>query len=395
MNNIFLSNIYTFAKNSDMKYIKYIFLLLIFPFYTLAQDTFNYPVDIVYDEANENYYVTNWADGDGFILKLDNQGNILETYVEGLHYPGGMCLVDDILYFSDNLSIWNTEQLPSYIIGIDVSTGDEVLNFEVSTGNTYLDLMDTDNNGNLYIGNTRNGGPDGIVHKFNIASEELTDLATQILKPFGVCYDYLNDKVIFTHSNSTISYLKSISPGGGNVTTVFYIEGFLEGVIMHPDGHFYISSWGTIDQEWGNEPVYKSNLINNWHYELSNDHNRPFGMCVGHDNHLAVCNWGDNSLSFIDLNLFDIEDNKLSDKNITVYPNPSNGRFTLSLDDINEKEFDLTVTDITGKKIFSEHIINNSSSLEKEYNLENLPKGAYLLMIRDNVSVVQKKLIIY
>ncbi len=118
-------------------------------------------------------------------------------------------------------------------------------------------------------------------------------------------------------------------------------------------------------------------------------------MCIGNDNHLVVCNWGSHSLSFINLDLFDVEENKLSDQNISIYPNPSNGRFTLSLDDINEKEFDLTVTDITGKEIFSDHIINNSSSLEKEYNLENLPKGAYLLMIRDNVSVVQKKLIIY
>ena len=45
--------------------------------------------------------------------------------------------------------------------------------------------------------------------------------------------------------------------------------------------------------------------------KLSNDHNRPFGMCIGHDNHLVVCNWGSHSLSFIDLDLFGVEDNKL------------------------------------------------------------------------------------
>ncbi len=122
--------------------------------------------------------------------------------------------------------------------------------------------MDSDGMGNLYIGNTRSGGTNGIVHKFNIATQELTDLATNILKPFGICYDYLNDKVIFTRSNNSVSYLKSISPEGGDISTVFYAYGFIEGVIMHPDGHFYISSWGTIDTTWGNEPVYKSNLIN-------------------------------------------------------------------------------------------------------------------------------------
>ena len=29
--------------------------------------------DIVYHETTQQYYVSNWADGDGFILKLDNQ----------------------------------------------------------------------------------------------------------------------------------------------------------------------------------------------------------------------------------------------------------------------------------------------------------------------------------
>ncbi len=379
-----------------MKLIKYIVLILIFPLYSLAQDTLSYPVDIVFHEEAEHYYVTNWADTSaGYILKLNLDGDVIEKYVDGLNYPGGLCLVDNVLYFTNNLSIWGSDQLPSYIKGIDLNSGNQVLNFEVSTGNTYLDLIDTDNNGNLYIGNTRSGGSNGIVHKFNIASQELTDLVTQILKPFGVCYDNINDRVIFTHSQSSVSYLKSISPEGGDITTVFYANGYLEGVIMHPDGHFYISSWGTLDGVWGNEPVYKSNLINSWKYEISNDNNRPFGMCVGHDNHLVVCNWGGHSLSFIDLDLFGVEDNKLADQNINIYPNPSNGLFTLSIRELNHLDIDVSIIDVTGQVVFREQISDANSYIELKYDLRHLPSGTYILIIRDRNSVSQKKLIIY
>ncbi|MCD4682050.1 MAG: T9SS type A sorting domain-containing protein [Bacteroidales bacterium] len=379
-----------------MKYFKYIFLILILPLYSISQDTLSYPVDIVFHEEAEHYYVTNWADTSaGYILKLNLDGDVIEKYVDDLNYPGGLCLVDNVLYFTDNLSIWGSDQQPSYIKGIDLNSGNQVLNFEVSTGNTYLDLIDTDGNGNLFIGNTRSGGSNGIVHKFNIASQELTDLATQILKPFGVCYDNINDRVIFTHSQSSVSYLKSISPEGGDITTVFYVEGYLEGVIMHPDGHFYISSWGTLDGIWGNEPVYKSNLVNSWKYEISNDNNRPFGMCVGYDNHLVVCNWGSHSLNFIDLDLFGVDDNKLADQNINIYPNPSNGYFTISLKDVKEKEIDLTITDITGQKVFSDQIDDGNFMIDKAYDLRHLPSGTYILILRGRNSVVQGKLIIY
>ena len=76
-----------------MKYFRYIFLLVVFPIWSFAQDSFHYPVDIVYHEIAEQYYVSNWADTNaGYILKLDIDGQIIEKYVDDLHYPGGICL---------------------------------------------------------------------------------------------------------------------------------------------------------------------------------------------------------------------------------------------------------------------------------------------------------------
>ncbi|MBM3436403.1 MAG: hypothetical protein FJY07_09345, partial [Bacteroidetes bacterium] len=135
-----------------MRNYRAVLLLITLPFIVSAQNTFNFPVDVVYHEAAEKYYVSNWADGAGYILRLNSLGEIEEPYITGLHYPGGLCLVGDILYFTDNLSIWDTAITPSYLRGIDLNYNSMVLDYEISTAGTYLDLMDTDNNGNLFIG---------------------------------------------------------------------------------------------------------------------------------------------------------------------------------------------------------------------------------------------------
>ncbi|HKZ67707.1 MAG TPA: T9SS type A sorting domain-containing protein [Chitinophagaceae bacterium] len=54
-----------------------------------------------------------------------------------------------------------------------------------------------------------------------------------------------------------------------------------------------------------------------------------------------------------------------------IYPNPSNGNFSIS---INEKEFNVTVYDVTGKMIYE-------NKNEKQINLTTQPKGIYFLKI--------------
>jgi hypothetical protein len=378
-----------------MKQLIYNLTFVLLPLLSVAQDTLYYPVDIVYREETQNYYVSNWAEGEGYILKLNSQGEVEETFYDGLHYPGGMCLVGNTLFISDNLQIWNSSDHKSYILGIDVNTGSLVLNFEVSTGGTYLDLMDADYSGNLYIGNSRNGGNDGIVHKFNIVTQQLTNLATGITKPFGVCYDPYSNRVLFTNSGSTISYIKSISPEGGQITSIYYTQGYLEGIIMHPNADFYLSSWGTVDTQWGDEPVIKTNHVFNWDFKLEELHNRPFGMCIGKDNTLVVCNWGDHTLSFIDLSLYGIDESPSKNKDFTIYPNPSNGVIYMKFNNSEIQETEFVIHDIMGKEVHREIIRRKDILSVKEIDLNLLPAGTYIVNIFDGKSVTREKLIIY
>jgi hypothetical protein len=378
-----------------MKNVICIIILVSISFYSIAQDTLLYPVDVVYRAETENYYVSNWADGNGYILKLNAQGEVVQTFYEGLHYPGGMCLVGDILYIADNLQIWSTSAPHnSYILGIDINTAQLVLNFEVATGGTYLDLMDTDNNGNLYIGNTRDGGNNGIVHKFNIQTQQLTDLASNITKPFGVCFDPISNRVLFTNSSSSLSFIKSISPDGGQITNVYYTNGYLEGIMMHPNGDFFLSSWGTVDAGWGNEPVIKTVHDFSWEFQLYELHDRPYGMCFGKDNFLVICNWGDHSLSFIDLELYGIEESIAGMNDFSIYPNPSGGIVYLKFNNPEIQESMISIRDICGKEVYQEKINRKDILSEKEIDLNMLPAGTYIVNIFDGQSVSHQKLII-
>ncbi|OQX77330.1 MAG: hypothetical protein B6D61_07395 [Bacteroidetes bacterium 4484_249] len=278
-----------------MKTVKYlVFLLFFLPFISISQDSLYYPVDIVYDDVAEQYYVSNWADTyNGYILKLDNEGQIINRFFDNLDFPSGLCLIDNVLYVVNNLDIYGGS-LPSFLIGIDLNSGEEIFNTQISTAGTYLDLMTTDNNGNFYIGDSEKNK----IYKYNIDNDTVTDFVTDVNNPYGVYYDEINDRILFTNSSFSLSFIKSINPDGGEISTLFYNSGYLEGIILDNSGNHYLSSWGG-DYVWGNEPVYKTNSTFGWKYEISNNHNRPFGMCFGKDSVLVVCNWGDHSLSFL------------------------------------------------------------------------------------------------
>ncbi len=362
-------------------------LFILFTFAAFSQDTLYYPVDIVYNEAAEEYYVSNWADGAGYILKLNSGGEIESTFATGFSYPGGLCLIDNILYIDDNSDLYGGS-LPSYLKGYNINTGEQVLNIEISTGGTYLDLMDTDNNGFLYIGDTEKQK----IYKFNLETYEVTDFLTGLNKPFGVFYDYISDRIIYTSSSSSLSYLRAVNTDGTGDEAIFYTTGYLEGIEMSENGDFYISSWGTPDGAWGNEPVYKSSHNLDWKMVISNDNNRPYGMCIGKDNFLAVCNWGSHSINFLDLSQFSVNENLYEGK-INLFPNPSNGHFKIEIDDISSKNVEILIYDLPGKLVYSEKINLFSNKLEKEFGL-TLKTGTYIVRIKDGLNVYTKKLMI-
>ena len=364
---------------------------LVLPILIFAQGTINVPVDIVYYPATENYFLSNSVEGNGNILKLDLEGNVESILFSGLHYPGGLCLVDDILYVGDNYGKWD-DYLPSYLVGININSGQQVLNFLVSSSSTYIDLMTSDSTGNIYMANSGTGNEDGKVQKFNIESQTLTDLVTQTFRPNGVCYDYIDGRIIFIESTPGLSFLKSISPEGGEVTKIFYMNQRINSVIMHDNGEFYLASWGTNDI-WGDESVYKANHSLTWNTAISTGHNRPLGMCVGADNHLLVCNWGEASLSFIDLDLFGVNESILANNHFNLKPNPAHSSVSIDFENTEAEMLEIFIHDILGKEVYHERL-GRSDIMVRKINIDHLKAGSYIVNIFDGQHAMHQKLVV-
>jgi hypothetical protein len=78
--------------------------------------------------------------------------------------------------------------------------------------------------------------------------------------------------------------------------------------------------------------------------------------------------------------------------NISVYPNPSSGIFTLELNNIIEKNTILTIVNSVGKVIYSEKL--EIGERTKDINLSEYSKGIYFLEIETENRILNKKLVL-
>lgn len=67
---------------------------------------------------------------------------------------------------------------------------------------------------------------------------------------------------------------------------------------------------------------------------------------------------------------------------LTCYPNPSTGEFTLSFRLSNPEAAELKIMDIAGREVFAENIPENTGWVEKQITLPAKSSAAYLLILR-------------
>jgi len=68
--------------------------------------------------------------------------------------------------------------------------------------------------------------------------------------------------------------------------------------------------------------------------------------------------------------------NTIGSDNISLYPNPSNDKISIVLNNTNDVQ-NIAITDVTGRTIYSEKVVSNSI----EVNTENYPTGIYFCKI--------------
>lgn len=78
---------------------------------------------------------------------------------------------------------------------------------------------------------------------------------------------------------------------------------------------------------------------------------------------------------------------------LTIYPNPSNGMFTIELES-NAKAISYSVYSLEGKLISQNNVNHNGGKFSQKLNLSHLPSGTYLIQVANGAEKISKKLII-
>ena len=103
-----------------------------------------------------------------------------------------------------------------------------------------------------------------------------------------------------------------------------------------------------------------------------------------------------NCISFTAGNTVGIDDNKFTDSDFTIYPNPVSSTATFSFQIKQTESLVLTIIDLNGKVIIEEELGNLSiGKNEVQLNLSNFQNGIYNCLLTNNSTIkVNKKLLI-
>lgn len=105
--------------------------------------------------------------------------------------------------------------------------------------------------------------------------------------------------------------------------------------------------------------------------EIHTDSNKLFAATFGRGI------WVTDLLS----NAVGINDNKLEEASINLYPNTNNANFTISIDNLMTSEIEVSIIDVQGKNVYDEKLNITNPSFNKNYKL-NLNSGLYYFRIK-------------
>lgn len=146
--------------------------------------------------------------------------------------------------------------------------------------------------------------------------------------------------------------------------------------------------------------LYESEIeehISRWHYPNSIENWKAEIDILKEFARERPCFMADQIISFFELSEFDFDcENVIGRENrLTIFPNPSNGNFTISNNNFEKIEnAQLTIFNYNGQIIFNEENISirKNEDLSIETNL--LPFGVYVLILNDGKRIIKKRFII-
>lgn len=82
------------------------------------------------------------------------------------------------------------------------------------------------------------------------------------------------------------------------------------------------------------------------------------------------------------------------DESVAIYPNPSNGVFTISVSNLNTHRVDLRIINVIGNEILRETLTSTDAQFSKTIDLNRYAKGLYYVKLEaDGYSTVRRVVI--
>ncbi|MES2398017.1 MAG: T9SS type A sorting domain-containing protein [Bacteroidota bacterium] len=88
-----------------------------------------------------------------------------------------------------------------------------------------------------------------------------------------------------------------------------------------------------------------------------------------------------------------IEENSFSQA-VTTYPNPNNGKFNITISNVNFDQLSISIVDLQGKEVYYELDKNNTAEYSKQIDVKSLAKGIYYIKLVTDADVAIQKLVI-
>lgn len=84
----------------------------------------------------------------------------------------------------------------------------------------------------------------------------------------------------------------------------------------------------------------------------------------------------------------------VQEEDIAIYPNPSNGVFTISVSNLEANKIELRILNVIGNEIHRETLTRTEPKLTRTINLDRYAKGLYYVKLEaDNYSAVRRVVI--
>ncbi|MDX2249060.1 MAG: SMP-30/gluconolactonase/LRE family protein [Bacteroidia bacterium] len=200
------------------------------------------PESVVGD--GQYYYVSNVGvelkpmdkDGDGFITKLDAEGNVVdEKFISGLDAPKGSAIVSGKFYVAD------VDKVKVFDLATKAAAG--VVDFS-SKGTAFLNDIAVKNNREIFVSATDIGK----VFTINLDDLSVTEVATQtpVAGPNGLWWDETNNRLLIaSYTGKVDGKLCAIdfTAQGNNYHPINDFGGFLDGITLLESGKLLFSDW--------------------------------------------------------------------------------------------------------------------------------------------------------